>query len=101
MRCITAFVIAAMFALGTAGTDSTRGRFEGAGDSRRRYSDDRIWKRRLSIRELEGAAQRAPRDVAILDRLGNAYHDVGFLRLARVTFERALAVDSSDADAHF
>jgi GWxTD domain-containing protein len=74
---------------------------EGAGDGHRRYAEDRLWKRRISIRELEAMALRAPRDHRILQRLAQAYLDAGFLHLARRTFERALQLVPEDPDAHF
>jgi len=95
-----------VLARGSVGSDSvstppTRRPPEGAGDSRHRYSNDRIWERRLTIRELEDRVRRAPADVQGLNRLGEAYYDGQFLHRARATFERAIAVDSSDADARF
>jgi len=105
VRLLFLFVIISLLGLGihpdaslAAPARSTR---EDAGDSHYRNADDRIWARRLLIRELEQAALRAPRDLSVLDRLGEAYYQARFMHLARTTFERALAVDSSDANAYF
>lgn len=106
MRLLTVFVIFPLLGLGihadvSMAAPAARSVREDAGDSRYRYADDRIWARRLLIRELEQAALQAPRDLSVLDRLGEAYYQARFMHLARTAFERALAVDSSDANAYF
>lgn len=74
---------------------------EGSGDGHRRLADERLWKRRISIRELEARSLRAPRDHGALRRLAQAYLDAGFLHMARVTFERTLQLAPEDPDALF
>jgi hypothetical protein len=106
MRPLFLFVIIPLLGLGIHADASmagpaARGVREDAGDSRYRYADDRIWARRRLIQELEQAALRAPRDLSVLDRLGEAYYQARFMHLARTAFERALAVDSRDANAYF
>src|SRR5262245_51550805 len=74
---------------------------EGSGDGRRRLTDERLWKRRFSIRELEAKALHTPRDPAAHDRLGQAYLAAGFVHLAREAFERSLRLAPEDAVALF
>lgn len=67
------------------------------GDGRQRFDDRRLWERRHAIEGLEQAALRAPKDVALLDRLAGAYLDADFLHSARTCFQRALSLAPADS----
>src|SRR5437667_9815000 len=103
MRRVSLILIVAALVMdcGRIYGDSRPDTLEGSGDGHRRSSEDRLWKRRNSIRELEAAALRSPRDPEILRRLAQAYLDAGFQHLARRTFERLLRQVPEDPDAHF
>jgi GWxTD domain-containing protein len=70
-------------------------------DGERRWATGSLEQRRFAIADFEQAAQLAPGDARVLDRLGRAYLDAVFLRAARSTFERALGIDRNDPDAEF
>jgi GWxTD domain-containing protein len=103
MQRVSLILVVAVLLTGPrhARADGRLDTLEGSGDGHLRYTEERLWQRRVSIRELETAALRAPRDPRILGRLGRAYLDAGFLHLARRTFERTLQLAPDDPDAHF
>lgn len=103
MQRVSLILIVAVLVMGPgrARADGRTDALEGSGDGHRRYTEERLRKRRISIRELETRALRAPRDPRILRRLAQAYLDAGFLHLARRTFERTLQLVPEDPDAHF